>query len=378
MKKLVSSLVALIACSAHAQLPAFGGVAALPDSWLLSNGQSFHFKSTASPLPRALTQRSPTAQEQAIIEKADSLIRSKPAKAIALVSGDELVWVKFQNPQDSDKLFMSMSVGKTITALAAGKAICSNKISLDTVTADIVPELKDRDLGKSKLVDLLKMSSGTWEGNNDSTVFTGSQERAVNNGKASLLDLISDEKISAFQNSFLRKVSSPGSDFSYKSTEPLTVGVIINRVTGMSYAKYVQQEILNPAGVSSAGVIGQDWFEYGRSDGSVRLRVEDWVRVAVWVRESMDKDDCFGKFLQAASTTQIKNVSKKIGSSFDGYGYFIWTENAYAKDSFWASGHGGQRIGWNQKNKRILVAFSNHETYMLDLYAIYNEWMSLD
>lgn len=378
MKKLVSSLLALIACSAHAQLPAYGGVAALPDSWLLSNGQQFHYKSTASPIPRALKQRSPTVQEQAIIEKADSLIRSKPAKAIALVSGDELVWVKFQNPQDSDKLFMSMSVGKTITALAAGKAICSNKISLDTVTADIVPELKDRDLGKSKLVDLLKMSSGTWAGNNDSTVFTGSQERAVNNGKASLLDLISDEKISAFQNSFLRKVSSPGSDFSYKSTEPLTVGVIINRVTGMSYAKYVQQEILNPAGVSSAGVIGQDWFEYGRSDGSVRLRVEDWVRVAVWVRESMDKDDCFGKFLQAASTTQIKNVSKKIGSSFDGYGYFIWTENAYAKDSFWASGHGGQRIGWNKKNKRILVAFSNHETYMLDLYAIYNEWMSLD
>lgn len=378
MKKLVSSLLALIACSSHAQLPAYGGVAALPDSWLLSNGQQFHYKSTASPTPRALTQRSPTAQEQAIIEKADSLIRSKPAKAIALVSGDELVWVKFQNPQDSDKLFMSMSVGKTITALAAGKAICSNKVSLDTVTADIVPELKDRDLGKSKLVDLLKMSSGTWEGNNDSTVFTGSQERAVNNGKASLLDLIGDEKISAFQNSFLKKVSSPGSDFSYKSTEPLTVGVIINRVTGMSYAKYIQQEILNPAGVSSAGVIGQDWFEYGRSDGSVRLKVEDWARVAVWVRESMEKDDCFGKFLQAASTTQIKNVSKKIGSSFDGYGYFIWTENAYAKDSFWASGHGGQRIGWNHKNKRILVAFSNHETYMLDLYAIYNEWMSLD
>lgn len=378
MKKLVSSLLALIACSAHAQLPAYGGVAALPDSWLLSNGQSFHFKSTASPSPRALKQRSPTPQEQAVIEKADSLIRSKPAKAIALVSGDELVWVKFQNPQDSDKLFMSMSVGKTITALAAGKAICSNKISLDTVTADIVPELKDRDLGKSKLVNLLKMSSGTWEGNNDSTVFTGSQERAVNNGKASLLDLISDEKIGAFQNSLFKKVSNPGSEFSYKSTEPLTVGVIINRVTGMSYAKYVQQEILNPAGVSSAGVIGQDWFEYGRSDGSVRLRVEDWVRVAVWVRESMEKDDCFGKFLQAASTTQIKNVSKKIGSSFDGYGYFIWTENAYAKESFWASGHGGQRIGWNKKNKRILVAFSNHETYMLDLYAIYNEWMSLD
>lgn len=378
MKKLVSSLLALLVFSAHAQLPSYGGVAALPDSWLLNNGQPFHYKSTASLAPRELKHRTPTAQEQAIIDKADALIRSKPAKVIALVSGDELVWVKFQNPQDSDKLFMSMSVGKTITALAVGKAICANKVSLDTVTADIVPELKDRDLGKSKLVDLLKMSSGAWEGNNDSTVFTGSQDRAVNNGKASLLDLISDEKISTFQNSFFKKVSSPGTDFSYKSTEPLTVGVIINRVTGMSYAKYVQQEILNPAGVSSAGVIGQDWFEYGRSDGSVRLKVEDWVRVAVWVRESMEKDDCFGKFLQAASTTQIKNMSKKIGSSFDGYGYFIWTENAYAKDSFWASGHGGQRIGWNHKNKRLLVAFSNHETYMLDLYALYNEWTNLE
>jgi CubicO group peptidase (beta-lactamase class C family) len=158
----------------------------------------------------------------------------------------------------------------------------------------------------------------------------------------------------------------------------LTVGVIINRVTGMSYVKYVQQEIFNPAGLSNAGVIGQDWFEYGRSDGSVRLRLDDWIRLAVWVRESQEKDDCFGKYLQAASQTQIKNVSKKSGQSFDGYGFFIWTENVYAKDSFWAVGHGGQRIGWNNRNKRIILAFSNHETYMVDLYKLYDEWVNLD
>lgn len=378
MKKLFLSLFAFAAFTSNAQLPAYGGVAALPDSWLLNNGQPFHYKSTASPSPRVLPQRSPTAQEQAIIDKADALIRSKPAKAIALVAGDEIVWTKFQDPKDADKLFMSMSVGKTITALAAGKAICSNKIALDTLTAEVVPELKDRDLGKSKLVDLLKMSAGTWEGNSDSTVFSGSQERAVNNGKASLLELISDEKVSSFQNSFFKKISSPGADFSYKSTDPLTVGVIINRVTGFSYAKYVQQEIFNPAGLSNAGVIGQDWFEFGRSDGSVRLRLDDWIKLAVWVRESLERDDCFGKYLQAASKTQIKNISKKSGATFDGYGYFMWTENTYAKDSFWAVGHGGQRIGWNNRNKRIILAFSNHETYMVDLYRLYDEWINLD
>ena len=41
---------------------------------------------------------------------------------------------------------------------------------------------------------------------------------------------------------------------------------------------------------------------------------------------------------------------------FGGYGYLIWTENVTAPDTAWASGWGGQRIGWNYRNDRMFEA----------------------
>jgi CubicO group peptidase (beta-lactamase class C family) len=77
--------------------------------------------------------------------------------------------------------------------------------------------------------------------------------------------------------------------------------------------------------------------------------------------------------VRAASTTQISN-NTQTGISFGGYGYLIWTDNNRLADSYWAVGYGGQRIGWNHKNNRILIAFSNVENYMSDLYWLYKDW----
>jgi CubicO group peptidase (beta-lactamase class C family) len=97
----------------------------------------------------------------------------------------------------------------------------------------------------------------------------------------------------------------------------------------------------------------------------------------VWVKASQTGTGCFADYVARASRTQIPNESKKAGASFDGYGYMTWTENLQRRDSYWAVGHGGQRIGWNHANTRMVIAFSNVEDYMGDLYKLYAEWASL-
>ena len=58
----------------------------------------------------------------------------------------------------------------------------------------------------------------------------------------------------------------------------------------------------------------------------MRLRMEDWMRFAVWVKESSKKSDCFGDFVKAAMAKQIGNdrnpAARKHGRMFGGYGYF--------------------------------------------------------
>jgi len=363
--------------AAHAQMPTAGGYESAPDSWLLGKGHAWDFRSLTAASPTGLHQRPPYADEIPVINKARQLIATGPAKVIALIDGRTVVWIGFKTPDLAGKRLTGLGLGTTITSLAAGRAICQGKLSLDSPVGKFLPELRDTDLGQARLRHLLTMSSGTWEGNPDATIINPEQQAGINDGRINLIQILNTPLINGAQRTLLGMRYEPGEQFIYHSTDPLTVGVMINRATGIRYAQFVEQEILLPAGISHTAIIGQDQFGYGLSDGNLRLTPEDWIRVAVWIRERMDSNDCLAKYLQDATHTRISNRAHRFGSAFDGYGYFFWTENTRLNGSFWALGHGGQRIGWNPRNHRVLVAFSSIGNYMDELYRLYRDWAQL-
>lgn len=381
MRELVCFL-ALLPLSVYADLPTSGKFTAAPDDFLLSNGQPWHHKTaTASPASN-LNFREPIDIEKATIEKAKQLFERSSAKSMALFDGNQIVWSAYKSPANASTRFLSFSVGKTVTAMAIGKAICDKKLTLATPVGKLVSELAGSDLGSATVEDLLKMSSGTWQGNPDSTILSNDQDARIRNGSMTFVDVLMTNKVNTAENDAQGKPRRPGEYFVYRSTDPLTLGVLINKSTGTTYAKFVEKEVLLAAGISRAGIIGQDRFGYGVADGNVRLYLEDWIRFAVWVKANEGKGSesgggCFADYVGRATRTQIANKSKKSGFNFDGYGYLTWTENLQRRDSYWAVGHGGQRIGWNHANNRMLVAFSNVEDYMADLYALYAEWAAL-
>jgi len=380
MKKLnilLLSALLLLPLSASAQLPSVGGNPSVPDSWLLGNGQRWHHQTAKSNTPSQLIFRQPTPTEKPIVEKAMRIFETSSAKSMALLDGNNVVWVGYKEPSNEQSLFFSMSIGKTVASMAVGKAICAGKFSINSVTEDLVPELNGTALGKATVRDLLMMASGTWEGNPDSTIATPKQFADIDSGLISTLDVLKTSQVSSAHKNLFGSTRKPGDEFAYKSTDPLVLGVIINKTTGTTYARWVEQEVLQPAGIETAGVIGQDRSNYGNSAGNMRLTLNDWMRFAVWVKQNEITQGCFGNYIREASKTQISNKSKRSGKLFDGYGYFIWTENARLRDSYWAVGHGGQRVAWNHKNNRILIAFSNIENYMDDLYWLYRDWAEI-
>jgi CubicO group peptidase (beta-lactamase class C family) len=371
------SALLLLPLSASAQLPSVGGNPSVPDSWLLGNGQRWHHQTAKSNTPSQLIFRQPTPTEKPIVEKAMRIFETSSAKSMALLDGNNVVWVGYKEPSNEKSLFFSMSIGKTVASMAVGKAICAGKFSINSVTEDLVPELNGTALGKATVRDLLMMASGTWEGNPDSTIATPKQFADIDYGLISTLDILKTSQVSSAHKNLFGSTRKPGDEFAYKSTDPLVLGVIINKTTGTTYARWVEQEVLQPAGIETAGVIGQDRSNYGNSAGNMRLTLNDWMRFAWWVKQNEITQGCFGNYVREASKTQISNKSKRSGKLFDGYGYFIWTENARLRDSYWAVGHGGQRVAWNHKNNRMLIAFSNIENYMDDLYWLYRDWAEI-
>lgn len=351
--------------------------ATLPDNWLIGNPARHHFQTATAPVPSALVFREPRGQEIEIVNRAQQLLANSETKSFALINGNEVVWVGYKAPASSNSRFLSMSVGKTITAMAVGAAICEGRLQPSTRVSELVPELADTHLGKSTVRDLLRMSSGTQEANSDSTIETPAQRDAIFAGRMSYLDLLRTERASSQHRSFFGG-RQPGDTFSYGTTDPLTLAVMLNRATGSTYARYVEQHVLIPAGIARPGAVGQDHFGYGQGAGNVRLTMEDWIRFAVWVKASSLKNDCFGDYVREATRTQISNSSRSSGAAFAGYGYLIWTDNQYStRDSFWASGYGGQRIGWNRTNNRMMVVFSNEQSHMVELYRLYADWAAL-
>ena len=375
--RMIACPLLLFSIHAFAQAPMVGNYASAPDEWLLGRGQRWHYHTDTAKKPQELAIREPIGDEIAIVDKAKILLNNSSAKAVALIDGDQIVWSGYNLPANSKSLLLSFSVGKTITAMAIGKAVCAGKLSLTDSAESFVAELKDTALGRATVQQLLEMSSGTSAINRDSSIMSAEQERDMRLGKISFVDILKTPKVSNAHEGWSGNKRQPGEVFDYHGTDPLLLGVILNRATGISYAKWVEKEVLIPAGISNEAIIGQDHFDYGMADGNVRMTLEDWARFAIWVKRNESGSGCFSDYVKQASITHMPNTIKREGKAFDGYGYLIWTENYWQKNSYWAVGYGGQRIAWNHKNQRILIAFSNVENYMDKLYALYADWATL-
>jgi CubicO group peptidase (beta-lactamase class C family) len=230
--------------------------------------------------------------------------------------------------------------------------------------------------------ELLRMASGTWEGNADSTVWTPEQALAWSQGNLNLVDLVTDDRVAKSQRGIFSEYK-PGEQFSYKETDPTLLAIMTAKATGVVWNQLIQQTILNRMGAAKAGLYVQDRQQNGLAGSGLRISMDDWIRFALWIKQSSTEQGCFGDFVRDAMKTQIKNgngpADRRFGKNFGGYGYFMWTENIQAPNTVWANGWGGQRIGWSTDplNRRMVVIFRSVENWLTDGYEVARDWMRL-
>jgi CubicO group peptidase (beta-lactamase class C family) len=364
-------------------LPYRNGTPYIPDTILLAERTSpWSYAIAPSPSPVALTRSVPSAGEARVIERAKELLAVHEAKAIALVDGRDVIHVEFKAPASETSLFFSASMAKTVTSMVVGQTVCAGKLRLEDRADALVPELGGKALGKATIRDLLRMSAGTAEPDNPTcpscgNIFTADDWKRWNAGTLDLVNVLTRDDVARAGTNFLVDLQ-PGERFVYKATDPLLLGIIVSRATGMPYARWAQRTVFNPMGTAQPGRMLQNKMQQVMSDTGVRLHIQDWIRFAWWVRQAARSDGCFGDYVRQATRTQIANgtspKARRTGGFFGGYGYLVWTDNQLVPASYWAAGYGGQRIGWNRENDRMIVVFSNQEDWMPEVYALYRDW----
>lgn len=157
--------------------------------------------------------------------------------------------IEHDAPVTADTLFPLASMTKAFTATAIMTLVQDGKLSLDQPVREILPELPEA-WSAVTVRHCLTHTSGLPDAvSDDLNVIPVSGERAT------LLELLAD-----------RPMEPVGRRSVYNQTGYILMGLVIERLGGRPYGRFVRERLLSPAGASRA-VFGDSWeIVPGRAD----------------------------------------------------------------------------------------------------------------
>lgn len=190
---------------------------------------------------------------QAVDMPLENFLELTNTTAFIVLHGDRLLYEGYFNGSDRETIHTSFSAAKSFTSTLVGIAIEEGFIhSLDDPVTDYLPELLERDTRFADITirHLITMTSGLrWE-------------RSASNP-------FSDDFISYYSPD-LRSVAleteiigAPGERFQYNDYNPLLVGMILERATGMTVSRYMETRLWQPMGAEGDGSWSLDSEESG-------------------------------------------------------------------------------------------------------------------
>ena len=264
----------------------------------------------------------------------DRFLRANDTLAFVVVHEDRLVYERYFGRSERDTLQTSFSVAKSILSTVVGIAIDEGRIdSIDDPVTEYVPELLERDprFERITLRDLLSMSSGLryeesdvpvpW--GDDITTYYGVDLRA-----AALEDTVIE--------------GPPGAVFQYNNYNPLLLGMVVERATGMSVSEYVSTRLWEPLGAEADASWSLDSERAGfeKMESGFNATPVDYARFGLMYLHG-------GEW----AGTQIvpeRWVTEATGTDADtdpsGFYQYFWWIDAERPERFYALGNFGQYI----------------------------------
>jgi CubicO group peptidase (beta-lactamase class C family) len=233
-------------------------------------------------------------------ETLDELLSRIDTRAFLIVKDDQLIFETYLNSSQKD-INTSFSSAKSFNSAMIGAAIADGYIdSVDDPVIKYIPEIQGRGLDTLTIRDLLLMNSGIQyvEGGELPFYKTPFADDALTYYSA-------DMRKTALS---VRASGAPIAEaFHYNNYHPLLEGLIIERVTGMHVAEYLQERFWKPMGAEFPASWSLDSKASGfeKMESGINARARDYARFGLiflhngswngvqilpeeWVRESTE------------------------------------------------------------------------------------------
>lgn len=285
-----------------------------------------------------------------------------PGMVIALTDREGLVWQRafgFRNldartPMTPDTLLETGSIGKSFTAAIALQLAEEGRLDLHAPVTDALPWFEVQSAHPPITAhDLLSHTSGLIGGN----------------------DFVPDPRLEVWNLRHTSTGSAPGTYFNYSNVGYKLLGLMLEEVTGQSYAQLVRERILTHLGVSNTTPVithhwrsrmadpylplfddrpttagrtlaPANWFQTNTADGCLASSAAD---LAAWLRMLLNRGEAAnGRVLSETAfqrmITPVATRYKEATDSTEEYGYGISAKEA---DDTLVIGHSGGMVGYS-------------------------------
>lgn len=272
--------------------------------------------------------------------------RRKMCHSVLMLRHGKVFAEGYWKPFGPDQLHRMYSVSKTFVSAAIGLLADKGRISLEdrivTYFPDLLPERVNPYLEQTTIRDMLRMATPYPNG----STYWGSDQNWIE---------------TFFQAPHGQAVLPAGSRFLYDTSCSYTLGVLVERLTGMPFLEYLKGNMLRELGFSEQAWCVQAPEGYSWGGSGVECTTRDLARFAlVFLNGGAlgGKRYLSQEYVRQAASKQIDNlgpegVDKMHGN---GYGYQIWMTY---DGSFSFCGMGGQLAICVPKQDFLLVCTSD-------------------
>ena len=163
------------------------------------------------------------------------VLKSNKTTAFMIIKDDMILYEKYFEGRTRQSLFPSFSTAKSITSALIGIALDENLIpGIETPVQQILPEFRGAGYEKITVRNLLEMNSGF---------------RHKYGTRPSDHLVISGYHPDAWPLSLKQKTDHrPGEVFNYNNYHTVLLGMILNRVSGLTPSKFLEKKLWQPIG----------------------------------------------------------------------------------------------------------------------------------
>ena len=290
-------------------------------------------------------------------------LEDKGTTAFIVIHGDTLLYERYFNGSSREDIQTSFSVAKSFASALVGIAIGEGLISsLDDPVTVYVPELLEQDprFADITLRHLITMTSGIryrdW--------FSPWSDPATTYYAPDLRSAALSSRIE----------ESPGNRFLYNNYNPLLIGMVLERATGMKVSEYLETRLWQPMGAEADASWSLDSERSGfeKMESGINGRAIDFTRFGwLFLNNGRNGDR---QVVPAAWVEESTRVDTTTDPSAN-YQYFWWVDEKH--NAYWAEGNYGQTIYVHPDGEFVFVRMGRQggEIYWPELLSSIAEFL---